>query len=247
MVALNTDEMTQAERTQLMQDMDMRHMLGSDVAAVDGFIFRDNTDVINPQRRRVSLWSMEDGSEIRIRRYRLEDYLRKRDEKGRRRFTLDQSEAPELILGEYKCFLAANSEERVDGHLRAAGLATVKACPAEHLASEFARERHAETTHKQSWATWQRYEEKVERDRQFEQNQRQLDVMMQLAQQAADSRDIVNMVNATLPVCPDCGWQVPADSKNKGASISVHMRRWCPMREGATNEETSQEDATSEG
>jgi hypothetical protein len=227
----------QDEARQIQEAVDMRRSLGSEYSNMEGFLFQDLTDTLSPGRRRVMIWSMESGEPISIRRYRLEDYLMKRDARGRKRFTAKQEEAPEYVLGQYKCFLAEGSEQREDGSLRAAGLAARPFCPAEHLASPYSVEQHAKGTHKAEWRMYSDYLERIDHDADREAQKRQLDAMMALARQAADNKEIVDIATSGQKTCPDCGWRTPMKSQNSGASLNIHMKRHCPFREGAPVEQ----------
>ena len=201
----------------------------------------------NRDRDKIMLWSLEDGGSVITPRYRVKEMLKKVDQFGNPRFTAQKELAPEPIVGTFKCFLSRNSEERLSGELAEAGLMGATLCRYEHGPSEWAKNEHQRKKHPNSSKIWESYQDRKERDEDRRLQRQQQETMMALFAQAAASKEIADVATANQPVCPDCGWRVSLTSKNPGASLNMHMRRYCPEREGATDEETSKEDPTNKG
>jgi len=199
----------------------------------------------NRDRDKIMLWSMEDGQPVITPRYRVKEMLKKVDQFGNQRFTAQKDLAPQPVVGDFKCFLAKTSEERLNGELAQAGLTGATVCRYEHGPSEWAKNEHQRKKHPNSSKIWESYQNRKDAA-EYREEQREIQkTMMMLAQQAAASKEIADVATANQPVCPACGWRVSLTSKNPGASLNMHMRRYCPERE--THEETTPEDPTNKG
>ena len=119
-------------------------------------VFEESEVIIketSPARRKYILYSLEDGSEVPVFRYRVDAYL------ATGRFTSDPSRAPTFTRGEIKCFLAKDSPERAE--LNAMGLTRI--CKAEHLGNLWSKEEHARKKHRAEWASFQHHKAEAER------------------------------------------------------------------------------------
>jgi hypothetical protein len=193
----------------------------------------------NPERDKIMLWSMEDGTSVITPRYRVKEMLSKVDQFGAQRFTADKAKAPPVVTGSWKCFLSRNSEERANGELQEAGLMGATICRYEHGPSEWAKNEHQRKKHPNSSKIWQDYQDRKEREEAREEQREMQRTMMLLASQAAQSKEIADIATANQPVCPDCGWRVSLTSRNPGASLNMHMRRYCPERTTNGEQEAS--------
>jgi hypothetical protein len=196
----------------------------------------------NPQRDKILLYSMEDGSVVPVPRYRVEETLAKVDDAGNRRFTARKELAPQPIVGTWKCFLARDSEERLNGEIAEAGLQGAVTCKYTHGPSEWAKNEHQRKKHPNSSKIWQDYQDRKEREEARAEQREMQRTMMLLAQQAANNKEIVDIATSNQKRCPDCGWPTPMKSKNPGASLNIHMTRHCEFREGAPVEQEASAD-----
>jgi hypothetical protein len=111
----------------------------------------------SPGRTLVTLWSMEDGTEITIPQYMVASAIQKRMADGRFRFTAYKDQAPEFKAGTVRCFLAEDSPERTSGLLEEAGLDHLPVCAAKNLRSGFSKRRHGQNRHSDSWNALQEH------------------------------------------------------------------------------------------
>lgn len=165
----------------------------------------------SPGRKLVSLWSMQDGQEIRIPQYMVGPAIMKRAN-GQWLFTAQKELAPAVQEGRVPCFLAANSPERESGLLAQAGLDHLQPCLAQHLRSNYSKRTHAENRHKQSWAILQDYlAEQAENEAKADRRQ-QTEAMLAMAEQAGVSvrgakaaKAPKEPVESTEFICDECG------------------------------------------
>lgn len=135
----------------------------------------------SPARKRYILYSMEDGSEVPVFRYRVDSYLAQTiPGTNLPRFTSDKSKAPQVKVSQYPCFLAPESEIRAE--LDSLGI-TVR-CNSKHP-SKFAMEQVAAKKHPNSWKAWQAHLAEKDRKKWEEQQALQVEAMLALAQNAA--------------------------------------------------------------
>ena len=134
----------------------------------------------SPARKRYVLYSMEDGSEVSVFRYRVDDYLGRTFPNGQPRFTADKSKAPQFIQGSSKCFLHPQSDEAEVVRMLGIG----KTCSAEKLPnSVFARRRHAEKKHKEEWRIYSEHIREQEQEAWREEQRQQTAAMVAIAGQ----------------------------------------------------------------
>lgn len=159
----------------------------------------------SPARRRYILYSMEDGSEVPVFRYRVDAYL----ETGR--FTSDPSRAPQFTHGKVKCFLAKDSPEREV--LNAMGITRV--CKAEKLANLWAKEEHARKKHRAEWQSYQHHRAEQERKEWQEQQKAQTAAIMALAQSSGTAPRINTVSVDSANVHPNT--ELPYDANGVSA------------------------------
>lgn len=157
-----------------------RQISGLEDPGDQNFLFQDTS----PRTRWDTVYSTQTGEPIQVKRHRLIATLEKRLPDGTKAFTADRSLAPEYRLGDVKCFLARDSEERqmVD----ALNIAPGYYCVAEHLANESAAQVHAEKRHPTRWRMYQAHLDRAERERDREERQAQTNAILALAK--ANSR-----------------------------------------------------------
>lgn len=137
----------------------------------------------SPRARKISVWSMTDGEELQVPRKLLELILYKRDPlTGKYAFTARKHEAPAFKLGEVKCFLHAESNERPI--LAEIGLEHIS-CPAGHLANRFSKRMHAMHRHKQEWGMLQEFLNEQKEEQFSQRAQQQLEATLAIAKAAA--------------------------------------------------------------
>ena len=192
-------------------------------------LFMDMT----PREKPIMLYARADGEPIPMPPDIARMAMRKRYAGGGYMFTADPAKAPVYKLGDVKCFLHAESPERLSGALDEVGIASV-ICPAEHLASKYARRIHAENRHGKRWAAFQEHMKELEKDAEREAQRQQLEATLALAGRAAsapipaDPKPAESTVVAPEKVaCPDCGAEV------KPAGMHLHKLRWCPKKDAA--------------
>jgi ribosomal protein S4 len=169
--------MNVAERAETARDL-RKQIQGLDAGDEREIIFRDTS----PARRRVSLWSLVNGEEIRIPSYMAEKVIEKTLEDGTYMFTAKQEDAPAYTPGKVKCFLHRESIERLV--LNELGVSNI--CPAGELANNYSKRVHAQHRHKAEWAMYQEFlSEKKEADANSRQ-ERQMTAMESLAGKAAE-------------------------------------------------------------
>lgn len=177
----------------------------------------DNQSILfqewSPGRKMVKLWSMQDGMEIEVPKYMVPNALMKRYGNGFL-FTGNKDEAPLFKEGHLKCFLAEGSPEREAGLLEAAGLDHLAACPAVGLRSGFARRRHGEGVHPQSWAVLQEYLADQDREEGRVEQRKQTEAILALAGSKTAAIEPVT--------CPTCGKECASDFGLKAHIRAAH-------------------------
>lgn len=181
---------TPAERMQRVRDLKGAiNELSVDPDDQKEIIIRETS----PRIRKTTVYSMTDGEPIQVPLKLLELVMYKRDPKtGQYAFTATESEAPKFKLGEIKCFLHPEANDRV--LLDEIGLANIH-CMSAHLGSLYSKRMHALHRHSQEWAMYQEFVEgRKEQEREARQ-ERQLE--------------------ATLAIANAAGQQVKAPAKTK--------------------------------
>lgn len=146
----------------------------------------------SPGRKTQVLYSMQDGMKIEVPQYMVMGAISKRMDDGRFAFTSHPHDcdcgtcgladrAPAFKEGTMKCFLAEGSPERESGLLAEAGLDHLAHCKAVGLRSEFARIRHGQGVHPQSWAILQTHKETAERAESRAEQRKTTDAMLKMA------------------------------------------------------------------
>lgn len=167
-------QITEAERVE--EAINLKRQAASLQSYSDAqMIFQDTS----PPKRWGIVYSMQTGEPIRVAAHRLEHVLSKQLDDGRPAFTGSRERAPTYRLGDVKCFLARDSEEReaVD----ALNIAPGFYCQAEHLANSYAARVHAEKKHPTSWRIYSEHIEALEREQEREERRQQTDAMLRLA------------------------------------------------------------------
>jgi hypothetical protein len=181
---------------QQQQTRDLRAQL-ADIAADDRGDQTMQFIEWSPGRKYQTLWSLQDGMEIRIPKYMVMGALMKR-RNGRFLFTANQDEAPKFKEGAVRCFLAEGSPERESGLLAEAGLDHLEPCPAVHLRSAYSKRVHAQNRHRLSWETLREHRQEHEREETREEQRKQTAAMLQLAGSRAEpSEDAEKPVRAS--------------------------------------------------
>jgi hypothetical protein len=134
-------------------------------------------------------------------------------------FTTDSSKAPVYRLGQVKCFLHPQSNERPI--LQEIGIGNT--CAAAHLANSYSKRIHAQHRHKQEWAMYQEWVEEQEKEGDKSRQQGQIDAMMALAGKAAGeparSTRAKPVSDGPAVTCPTCGKECANDF-----GLKAHMR-----------------------
>lgn len=194
-----------AQRAEEMRDL-KRQIDGLSAADDAEFIFRDTS----PQRRKATVYSMQNGEPIQIPAYMLEHVLTKQLDDGRDAFTAFPEKAPAFKLGTVKCFLHRDSPDRLI--LEEIGLGGAS-CPAEHLASVYSKRIHGQHRHRQEWAAYQEHlsgqAEQENRDRQ----DAQLEATLAIARAAG------GQAKAEMIACETCGKEVKGEF-----GLQAHVR-----------------------
>lgn len=165
---------TDAQRIE--EALNLKRQLGVlDNIADSDMIFQDTS----PPARWETIYSMETGEAIRVKRHRLISILEKRLPNGTAAFTATQGNAPEYRLGAVKCFLARGSKEREE--IDAMNIAPGYYCVAEHLANEGAAITHAEKRHPSRWKNYQNQLQRMERQSDRERQDAQTAAILELA------------------------------------------------------------------
>jgi hypothetical protein len=148
-----------------------------------GIVFMD----ISKREPPITLYAMSDGEAITMPRHIAEVAIRKRYVSGAYMFTNDPDEAPPYKKGRLKCFLHAESAERLSGLLDEVGVGQLT-CKADHLASSYARRIHAENRHGKRWMALQEYQKEQKEQKREEREDRQLEATLALAGTAAKAK-----------------------------------------------------------
>lgn len=146
-------------------------------------VFRETS----PPKRRVRLYSRMDGEPLSIPVHIAERALEKLLPDGSFMFTTVAAEAPPYKIGEVKCFLHEESNERASGALDAVGLTGIT-CPAAHLANLYSKRIHAQHRHRQQWDAYQEHIGDEKQRAREERETAQLNATLALAGQAAGKR-----------------------------------------------------------
>jgi hypothetical protein len=224
-------------------------------AEKEGLIFMETS----PREEPITLYAMSDGEPIPMAPAIAELAIRKRYKGGGYMFTDKQEEAPIYTLGNVKCFLHPDSNEREI--LDEIGLAGVF-CHSAHLASLYSKRVHGQHRHRQEWETLTEYRREQDTANDRRERQQQLEATLALARQAAGvPAPITTITSGTtttatsarvtyaepapevedaLPVdlvrndCPACGW---VNVRNTKMGLGVHTRMHCPGKTEATEVE----------
>ena len=169
--------MVQQTHAQQVEDaINLKRQLGvlDDVSDQD-IIFQDTS----PRARWDTVYSMETGEPIRVKRHRLIGTLEKRLPSGAPAFTADKARAPEYRIGTVLCFLARGSKERetVDELSLAPGFY----CIAEHLANPMEARVHAAIRHPTRWKMFQEHIQTQERQGDRDRQDAQIAAVLELA------------------------------------------------------------------
>ena len=186
---------------------DLRGLTEVEQVDFDGFIFQDLTNMVSPGRRMTKLYSMVNGAEIPVMRYRVREWLQKR-ENGRRMFTQNKDEAPEYVPGTERCFLADDSPFRVSGELVKAGLAGRATCRYKHGASPFVAEEHGRKKHPQEWRMWKDYQYREEQKVRDERQAQQTEATLRIAGMAVESKADPKPEPEPAPVPAITEWKI---------------------------------------
>ena len=177
-----------------------------------GIIFQDTS----PPRRWGKVWSMTTGEMIPVPYHRLEVVLSKRlhpDQGGGRAFTSHQEEAPAMVIGTVKCFLAKDSPQReiVDQLNISPGYW----CRTVTIPNELAAETHAEHRHPSRWKAYKAYLDRKERDEMRDQQRQQTEAILALASRG----QAVESAASLKCLFPGCGREVATV-----AALATHMK-----------------------
>jgi hypothetical protein len=203
-IAALAEREVNAEAMRAEQARDLRKQI-SDLGGEEAqeVIFKETS----PARRKIPLYSMEDGSVVFVYAYRLESTLSKIGADGKPRFTANPSLAPKWVEGQVKCFLANGSPEKE--LVRSLGIG--KDCPAIHLPNEFAKEQHARKKHKAEWASFEAHKARIRADEDRDLQKQQVAAMMAMAGNAAPA--------STLHECDQCDFL-----SKSAAGLAAHKR-----------------------
>lgn len=146
----------------------------------DDVVFMDMTKRPPP----ITIYSMADGEPIPMPPAIARMAMAKRYTNGNYLFTADKSKAPVYKLGQVKCFLHPESNERKMGLLEAAGVDMWR-CASEHHPSKYAMEEIAKSKHSKQWAALQAYIKEQERLEEKAERRQQLEATLALAGTAA--------------------------------------------------------------
>lgn len=178
----------------------------------DGLIFMETSK----PRTIITLYAMSDGEPIPMPQPVAEMAIKKRYRGGGYMFTDNPAEAPQYKLGSVKCFLHADSPERASGALDEVGIASIF-CPAEHLASKYARRVHAENRHNKRWAAYQEHMKELREEADRAERKQQLDATLALAGKAASSIETFS--------CPECGNEFDSRRQLQGHKMGAHKEK----------------------
>ena len=159
-----------------------------DLAAQDAQLKQESEDVVFRDMTKrpppITIYSMFDGEPIPMPPAIARMAMAKRYTDGRYLFTADRSKAPAYKLGNVKCFLHQESNERLMGLLEAAGI-DMWTCRSEHHPSKYAMEEIAKSKHSKQWAALQAYIKEQERLEEKADRRQQLEATLALAGTAA--------------------------------------------------------------
>lgn len=225
-----TAEMLERGRNLALQDAELK-------AEEDGLIFRETSKVQPP----IVVYSMADGEPIPMSPAIARMAMNKRYKSGGFLFTTDPNLAPEYKLGNVKCFLHPESNERAAGLLGAAGIAHFS-CMSAHHPSKYAMQEIAKSKHKKQWEALQEYIREQERDEERAERRQQLEATLALAGKAAlpvtdpvaepvvltetgtTVDDTPETAIASVYDCPDCDWQPKKSAERPAIALAGHRR-----------------------
>lgn len=157
---------------------DLRKQLGNlglDSEENQFFILKETS----PRRGKTQLWSMEDGHSDYFLNFRVTAMLDQTMPDGSPRWTARKERAPKVLVSQYACFLAPESDIRAE--LDSLGI-TVR-CNSKHP-SKFAMEQVAAKKHPGSWKAWQAHLAERDRKKWESQQEQQVAAMVALAEAA---------------------------------------------------------------
>lgn len=172
--------MTQVTAEMLRRGRDLADMDADLKAEREGLIFMETSK----RPPIITLYAMSDGEPIPMPQPIAAMAIRKKYRSGGYMFTDNPAEAPVYKLGAVKCFLHADSPERASGALDEVGIASI-ICPAEHLASRYARRIHAENRHGKRWQAYQEHMDELKQQKREAREEKQLEATLALAGTAA--------------------------------------------------------------
>lgn len=176
-----------------------------------------------------TLYSMVDGMPIQIPHFMTARTLRKRLPTGVRAFTSDKRKAPRYRINDVLCWLHRDHERREEWD--SMGLAGLY-CEAAHLASPYSARIHMQHRHKQEYGAISDYLSEQETTTYRENARLQLEATLALAGRAAElPTGAVRVAPIVAETCA-CGYVTP-EGKNPKASLAMHKRLHCPLREDA--------------
>jgi len=219
---------------------------------IDGISREDEQEVIfretSARKGRELLYRMIDGEPVPMRIGLARRAINMLDNRGNPKWTTHQELAPKWTPGEVKCFLHPEAPERAV--LAEIGIPPV--CETGNLRNGQAKRDHAEHCHKREWAAYNEYLSQ-ERERVYNERQdKQLEATLKIAGMAAEPKPGIR--NTPLPASQmganyadtdfagggsatfspaltcACGW----DKGKNAASLGLHKRLHCPLRENAS-------------
>lgn len=179
---MGTDNVV-AERAEEVRDL--RDQIGG-LSAMDEqeIVFRDTS----PRTRKVTIYSMKDGEELRIPAHLLERTLAKRfppQDGGGYMFTAHKDRAPVFKLGTVRCFLHPDGPERP--LLDELGIGQV--CMSGHLANLHSKRIHAQRRHSGEWEAYQAAIADQKEEEYRQRQEAQTAATLELARAAAGGRE----------------------------------------------------------
>jgi len=174
--------MTTLTADMLRRGRDLADMDAGLKAEKDGLLFMETS----PRAEPIILYAMSDGEPIPMPPAIAELAIRKRYKSGGYLFTNKKDEAPEYKLGNVKCFLHLESNERAAGLLSAAGIAQFS-CPSSHHPSKYAMQEIAKSKHRKQWEALTEYLRDQKDTAREDRERQQLDATLALAGRAAEA------------------------------------------------------------
>ena len=174
--------MTQVTAEMLRRGRDLRDADAELKSEEDGLIFMETSKREEP----ILVYSMQDGEPLPMPPKIARMAMMKRYKGGGYLFTDKKDEAPAYKLGNVKCFLHPESNERAAGLLDEAGIAHFS-CPSSHHPSKYAMQEIAKSKHRKQWEALQEYIKEQERLEERDERRQQLDATLALARGATNS------------------------------------------------------------